>query len=146
MNIYSRFFVLILSLFVFVSPTFATSQDIDFLETLNPFWKVPQIDASEFVFTLNIPIQNSGSVSVIPTGKITLVDDTGNTLKSIGIDGERNEIGTLLQSEVVDYIPLNPEQIKVPAGQTVSLAPEWRGFADEYIEDTVPIIVFSSPF
>ncbi|PID83938.1 hypothetical protein CSB09_03415 [Candidatus Gracilibacteria bacterium] len=143
----SRFYPLLIAIGIcfVVFPTFAHSQNANFLSTLNPFWKVPEIHSGDFVFTIKIPIHNSGSVSVIPSGKIVLIDENGKALEKIGIDGARNDLGTLLQTEVVDYIRLNPEGRKIPAGQTVSFSSEWKGFADRFVKDGIPSIEFSSP-
>ncbi len=67
------------------------NQKTSFLQILNPFWQVPKVNQTPSVFTINLPIENTGKVSIIPSGKIIILDEKGNKVKNIALDGKRDD-------------------------------------------------------
>ncbi len=148
-----RVHFLLFSIIVFtfsVSQTFANIENVQenqktsFLQILNPFWQVPKLDSTPSIFTINLPIENTGKVSIIPTGKITILNENGEQVKNIAIDGKRDDFGNLIEQKIVDYIPINPEGQKVPAGQSLDIKVKWKGIAQKTENEGISTIEFLS--
>lgn len=110
-------------------------------QNINPFWQAPDIfEASKNPVTIPITIQNPLPNKMIVTGKVELFDSNNNIIPKIGIIGESaNQSGIL-----VDYLPINPENIAIEPNQTHTFQVLWKGFGDQFIDSTTekPIINF----
>jgi len=67
----------------------------DLTKELNPFWEKPKLSKTDFQVTLNIPVQNSGNIHVLPTGKVYIFDGD-QALQKIGEESITNANGVYI--------------------------------------------------
>lgn len=114
-------------------------------EELNPFWSAPELPKQPFLFEFSIPLSNSGTTHVKPTGRVEIKDEDGNVLKSIGKESVKTPEGVQLGEKIVDYLPINDEDGNILPGTSRVYKVDWQWFAYQWIEDGKSVIKFQSP-
>lgn len=100
-------------------------------DLLNPFWSIPDSQNESFWIQFSIPVSNSGTTDIFPTGRIEIFDD-GNKLSAISVDP--------IDQRIIDYLPINTEEISILSESTWVFQVDWKWFAyHESIDDKSPI-------
>lgn len=133
------------------------------LDGLNPLWSAPVIDTKKpFRSSLGVPVENKGTIHIVPKGKITLFNKKWEQLKNINISVVKDENGTILmedikdsnwqtigqrqKTEILDYININAESGNVLPGTNRTFMMDWYGFARESVAPDGSIAVsYESP-
>lgn len=115
---------------VFTDPVLQ-NEIIDFF---NPLWSAPELDPSAtFNTSIWIPVKNTGTIHIVPEGKVTLHDTDGNQLKNIGKEYIKNPNGAIIGEKVVDYLTINEENGNVLPWTNRTFLMNWYWFAHETI-------------
>lgn len=114
-------------------------------EELNPFWSAPELPKQSFLFEFSIPLSNSGTTHVKPTGRVEIKDEDGNTLKSIGKESIKTPEGVYIGEKIVDYLPINDEDGNVLPWTSRIYKVDWQWFAYQWIENGKSVIKFQTP-
>lgn len=143
---------------------------------INPFWETPQLksagpdpritlgntisgttdsdintasDASGNlipIFSLAIPVENKGTIHIIPTGRITLHELDGTQLLNVGKEFIKNENGAVISEKVVDYLTINAEGGALLPQANRLYGINWFGFGRESINPDRSIsVLFENP-
>ena len=62
---------------------------------------------ADFPIAFETKFKNAGNTHLKPTGKIELIDESGETLKGIGKESITSPAGAFMGEKLVDYIPVN---------------------------------------
>lgn len=121
------------------------------IDTLNPFWTIPKLESApptitnnptpqvgntppkDPIISLGLPVENKGTIHIIPEGKITLYTDDGTQLLRIGKELIKNENGAIVGEKIVDYLTINEENGNVLPSTNRTFMMDWYGFARENI-------------
>jgi hypothetical protein len=121
------------------------------LDTINPFWNTPSLESapiraidsstedienkniSEPIVSLWLPVDNRGTIHIIPEGKITLYTADGTQLMRVGKEVIKNENGAIIWEKIVDYLTINEEDGNVLPSTSRTFTMNWYGFARENI-------------
>lgn len=91
---------------------------------------------SDFLIQFDFPIKNIGNTHIKPVGKVTLIDDKGNTIKAIGKETLTNEAWAIIGEKIVDYIPINDGGGNIlPKTKRVFIS-EWKWFPYKAYDDS----------
>lgn len=99
----------------------------------NKFTGKSEFDAFPIVFQTRF--KNDGNTHLKPTGKIELVDDNGNVLKSIGKETITTPTGVFVGEKMVDYIPVNDGLGSVLPKSERRFDSTWEGFGYQVINE-----------
>ena len=121
------------------------------IDAVNPFWDLPKLESApssqdnnttepsntsitpEPLISLGLPVDNQGTIHIIPAGKITLHTADGNQLLRIGKELIKNENGAIIGEKIVDYLTINEENGNVLPSTNRTFMMNWYGFARENI-------------
>jgi hypothetical protein len=122
------------------------------IDAINPFWSIPELESapspsnnttdnlsvpdnltSKPIISLGLPVDNQGTIHIVPEGKITLYTDDGIQLLRIGKELIKNENGIIIGEKIVDYLTINEENGNVLPNTNRTFTMDWNGFARENI-------------
>jgi hypothetical protein len=117
------------------------------IDTVNPFWDIPRLESAptdntgtnpsntptDPIVSLGLPVDNNGTIHIIPSGKITLYTADGMQLTRIGKELIKNENGAIVGEKIVDYLTINEENGNVLPDTNRTFMMNWYGFARESI-------------
>lgn len=89
-----------------------------------------------FPITFGTKFKNEGNTHLKPSGKIELVDENGEVLKSVGKEAITNQNGAFIGEKMVDYIPVNDELGNVLPKSERRFESTWEGFGYLYTDPT----------
>lgn len=89
-----------------------------------------------FPISFETKFKNEGNTHLKPTGKIELVDENGEILKSVGKESITNQNGAFIGEKMVDYIPVNDSLGNVLPKSERRFESTWEGFGYLYTEPT----------
>ena len=81
------------------------------------------------IVSLELPVENKGTIHIVPTGKIMLYDTDGSQLTRIGKEFIKNENGAIVGERIVDYLTINEENGNVLPDTNRAFTMHWYGFA-----------------
>lgn len=106
----------------------------DIIDFFDPLWSAPEIDPNiTFNMSIWLPVKNTGTIHIVPEGKITLHDNEGNQLKNIWKEFILNPNGAIIGEKIVDYLTINEENGNVLPWTNRTFIMNWYGFARETI-------------
>jgi hypothetical protein len=123
------------------------------VDAINPFWTIPTLESApnidvnspktsvttnitpDPIISLGLPVDNRGTIHIIPEGKITLHTADGAQLTRIGKELIKNENGAIVGEKIVDYLTINEENGNVLPNTNRTFMMNWYGFARESIGD-----------
>ncbi|MDQ1343900.1 MAG: hypothetical protein QG650_620 [Patescibacteria group bacterium] len=88
-----------------------------------------------FPISFSARFKNDGNVHLKPTGKIELVDETGEVLKSVGKESVVNPQGVFIGEKLVDYLPVNDGFGNVLPKSERRFESLWEGFGYPVVND-----------
>lgn len=83
---------------------------------------------STFPVSFSTRLKNDGNVHVKPTGKIELVDESGEVLKNVGKESLVSPQGAFIGEKLVDYVPVNDGLGNVLPNSERRFESVWEGF------------------
>jgi hypothetical protein len=96
------------------------------LDTFNPLWSAPDLDPNTtFTTSLGLPVENKGTIHIVPEGKITLHETDGTQLTHIGKELVKNQNGVIVGEKIVDYLTINEEDGNVLPGTNRTFMMNW---------------------
>lgn len=99
-------------------------------KTFTPNTKFPTLPV-----VFQTTFENSGNIHLKPTGKITLVDEDGKTLKNVGKESLMSPSWAYLWERLVDYIPVNETLWNVLPKSSRKFETLWQGFGYSVLND-----------
>lgn len=81
-----------------------------------------------FPVSFSARLKNDGNVHVKPTGKIELVDESGEVLKNVGKESLVSPQGAFVGEKLVDYVPVNDGLGNVLPNSERRFESVWEGF------------------
>ena len=88
-----------------------------------------------FPVAFSTKFKNDGNVHLKPTGKIELVDDTGEVLKNVGKEALITPEGVFIGEKLVDYLPVNDGLGNVLPNSERRFESLWQGFGYPVVND-----------
>ena len=106
----------------------------------------PLLFSDDFEIDFLFPIKNTGNTHIKPTGKVTLIDENGDTIKAIWKETVENERGAIIGHKIVDYLPINDEWWNILPTTKRIFESVWKGFPYKTYDDRWnPDIAFWTP-
>lgn len=136
---------LLVTVFVILQTLFNRDENISVIdtlsETINPFWRAPDIGNQKFEEILKIPVTHQWTWELLVSGKIKIFDENNNQLKDIAKITDNNA------DILVDYLPINSEKKSIESWKTETFEVHWHWIWDKFIdiESWEPKIIFNSP-
>lgn len=90
---------------------------------------------STFPISFSTRFKNDGNVHIKPTGKIELVDESGEVLKNVGKEALVSTQGAFIGEKLVDYIPVNDGLGNVLPNSERRFDSMWEGFGYPVVND-----------
>lgn len=90
---------------------------------------------STFPIAFSTRLKNDGNVHVKPTGKIELVDESGEVLKNVGKESIVSPQGAFVGEKLVDYVPVNDGLGNVLPNSERRFESAWEGFGYPIVND-----------
>jgi hypothetical protein len=117
------------------------------LKFFNPMWSTPELTKqAPFGASIGLPVNNKGTIHIVPTGKIRLYNTDGTQLLRIGKEIVKNQAGAIIGERVVDYLTINDGEGNVLPGTDRLFTTDWLGFAHESIgPDGRTIVSYQNP-
>lgn len=112
---------------------------------MNPFWKFPK-ESKIFPVKIPVTVTNDTDTEIIPTGKVTLLDEDKNLLQNINLEFEPNNP----PGHLTNFFTFNPDNTSIPAYASYTFVLYWKGIGDEYLKTnddgtSTPTIEFHPP-
>lgn len=90
---------------------------------------------STFPISFSTRFKNDGNVHLKPTGKIELVDESGEVLKNVGKESIVSPQGAYVGEKLVDYVPVNDGLGNVLPNSERRFESLWEGFGYPVVND-----------
>jgi len=101
---------------------------------------------TDFNIEFDIPFTNEWNTHIKPGWKITLIDENWETIKWVGKELIKNDVGTTMGEKIVDYIPINDNWWNVLPNTTRIFESEWKWFPyEDYDEQGKKVIKYWTP-
>lgn len=110
------------------------------------FQSAEEKEEDKFKVEISIPLVNEWNTHVKPDWKVTLLDENWNIIKWIWDKSIINESGTIIWTEIVDYLPINDWGWNVLPNSDRIFTTEWKWFPYEWFDkDWKRVIKYWTP-